>query len=293
MAILKKVSVVIPSNKPLNQITKISYKFIVQQTYRNIELLIYLNGINKKERKLVINYFEKLNIYNHKIICFYSKKQITPGLARLKLINESSGEYIIFIDADDIPDINLISYKMNFANKENSDIVCSSANIFSNIKEYKYEKMKIRSYFIKLMFLTLFRRSFLPLTINLMPNSGTLVKKNLSNKSILENYPNYKHEDFIFYLSLINNIKTISIIEKPLISYYVSRKTMTGNKLLSRIWHAKAVTYYKKIPLFYSILLTLFGVLFSQPLIFLFENARLFFMKSDTKNNKFSFLLKD
>ena len=86
----------------------------------------------------------------------------------------------------------------------------------------------------------------------------------------------------------MKNPQYIALIEKPLIAYNVNKQTLTGNKLLSKIWHAKAISKARNIPLINSVLLTLFGVFILMPIIFLLEKIRLL-LKTKSGQNKISF----
>ena len=281
-----KVSVILPSNRPLSDLTKVSYKSIIQQKYRNIEVLIFLNGISKKECDLILEFLFQNNIHNHTINHFYNKDPILPGNVRSELLNFSSGEYIIFLDADDIPDINLISIKIECAKKFKVDMVCSNAYTFSKVSDYKSGEMYKRNYSISILTLKYFRNSLIPLAINLVPNSGTLIRKTKYNKKILANYPKSRHEDFLFYLELISHVNGIALIQIPLISYHINRNTLTGNKIISKIWHVKALFKVKRIPFIKSIILTLSGVLLLSPIFFILNKIiSIFNMIRDRKND--------
>tara|TARA_S200000501_G_C20773940_1_gene721806 strand:+ start:75 stop:965 length:891 start_codon:yes stop_codon:yes gene_type:complete len=271
---MEKVSIIMPSNRILSPLTKITYKSAIQQNYQNVEFLIYINGLSIKKKDSIINFLKDSNIFNHKIKYIYSFKKISPGEARLKLIEISSGNLIIFIDSDDIADINLISSKMKLAKNKNLDIICCSAYTFSNLNEYKSGFMNERKYAISLMLLNLFGNSFLPLSVNLIPNSGTLIRRKIKNDYVFKNYPQCNHEDFLFYQELLKCSKQVALIEKPLISYSIHRKTLTGNKIKSRIWHAKAISQLANISLIKSLFLSLIGCLIILPLIFILEKIR-------------------
>ena len=275
-----------PSNHLLSPLTEISYKFSIQQDYKNLEFLIYLNGMSSINKELIIAFLNKNNIFNHKIVYLYSSNKVLPGEARSKLINISKGELIIFIDADDIPKTNLVSSKIKIASNKNFDIICSSANTFSNLRQYKAGLMKLRSYAIPLTILTLFKNSFVPLSVNLIPNSGTMIRRKSKNKGYLESYPISKHEDFLFYLNLLSTSQNIALIEKPLIAYNINKNTLTGNKILSKIWHAKAISSSRGIPLIKSLLITISGILILLPMIFFLEKIRLILKRDLFKKTK-------
>ena len=278
-----------PSNHILSPLTEISYKFSVQQDYKNLEFLIYLNGMSSINKEKIIAFLNEHNIYKHEIVYLYSSKKVIPGEARSKLIKIAKGELIVFLDADDIPKTNLVSSKIKIANHKNIDIICSSANTFSNLRQYKLGLMKLRSYAIPLSILTLFGNSFLPLAINLIPNSGTMIRRKIKNKKYLESYPKSNHEDFVFYLNLLTTSQNIALIDKPLIAYSINRNSLTGNKFLSKIWHAKAISSARKIPIIYSLLLTIIGILFVLPIIFILEKIRLILNREVFKKREINF----
>ena len=285
---IEKVSIIMPSNNILSPLTEMSYKFSIQQDYKNLEFLIYLNGMTLINKEKIINFLNKNNIYKHDIIILYSNYKVSPGKARSELIKASHGDLIVFIDSDDIPKTNLISSKMKLAYDKDLDIICCSANTFSNLRQYQIGSMKLRTYAISLSFLALFGNTFVPLAVNLIPNSGTMIRRKIKNKDVLQRYPNARHEDFIFYLLLMKNPQYIALIEKPLIAYNVNKQTLTGNKLLSKIWHAKAISKARNIPLINSVLLTLFGIFILMPVIFVLEKIRLI-LKTKSGQNKISF----
>ena len=286
---METVSIIMPANHILSPLTEISYKSSIQQDYKKIELLIYLNGMSLMNKELIIDFLNKNNIYNHKIVHLYSLDKVLPGEARSKLIKISKGELIIFIDSDDIPKTNLISTKIKIAQNKDIDIVCSSAYTFTNLNQYYRGLMKLRSYVIPLKILTLFGNSFVPLSVNLIPNSGTMIRRKNKNKKYLESYPNSKHEDFLFYLNLLSTPQNIALIHKPLIAYYINRNTLTGNKFLSRIWHAKAISSARNIPFIYSLLIAASGIIIVLPIIFVLERIRLIIKRNILKKTKVSF----
>ena len=71
---IEKVSIIMPSNNILSPLTEMSYKFSIQQDYKNLEFLIYLNGMTLLNKEKIINYLNKHNIYKHDIIILYSRR---------------------------------------------------------------------------------------------------------------------------------------------------------------------------------------------------------------------------
>ena len=271
-------SIIMPSCHKLTSINKICYENSIKQNYENVEFLIFINGIDKKEYNKLIGFLENKNIYNHKIKSLYSKKRVAAGKARRDLLKISSGEYIVFLDSDDIPSKILISNKVEISKKNDSNIVFCNAKL--NKKKSLRNSSLHRNYYI---YLSRFKKFFnyqLFEGINLFPNSGTLIKKNSKNMVLLNKYPICRHEDFIFYKKLISINKEFTVTNQYLISYNVCN-TLTSNKLRSRFWHFKSLTEELKRPA-----INAFFIIINGFIIIIF--IRFLFAISTVRNNSLS-----
>ena len=90
-----KVSVIIPYFRNIRYIDQ-SISSAINQTYKNWELIFYDNCSKDSSVFTVKNYKDK------RIKCFYSKKFLNLGLARKKALSKAKGEFITFLDTDDI-----------------------------------------------------------------------------------------------------------------------------------------------------------------------------------------------
>jgi len=271
---LKKdlASIIMPSCHKLTNNNKICYENSIKQNYSNVEFLIFVNGINKKEYYKLLEFLENKNIYNHKIKSLYSESRIPIGKARRDLLKISNGEYIIFLDSDDIPKKSIIKDKILISKLNNSNIIFSNANLHKNISSKKRNIIN-RNYFIYLIkFKKIFNHQIFE-GINLFPNSGTLIKKTRKNLKLLKSYPICNHEDFIFYKKLISLNKEFTASNKYLISYNVGDSS-TSNKIKSRIWHFNCLIKELKRNIIQAIIYIFIGSLFLIILriIFIFFN---------------------
>ena len=141
-------SIIMPSCHKLNNINKICYENSIKQNYKNVEFLIFVNGIDKTEYNKLIGFLETKNIYYHQIKSLYSKKRVAIGKARRDLLKISSGEYIIFLDSDDIPSKSLIRNKVEISKKYGSNIVFCNAKL-NKIKSLRNSNLH-RNYYIYL-----------------------------------------------------------------------------------------------------------------------------------------------
>ena len=91
------VSVIIPYYENLRLLKK-SLKSVLQQSYNNLEIILINDNPKKNlnfELKNILTNSKKIKIINNKINC-------GAGLSRNKGIKYSKGEYIAFLDSDDI-----------------------------------------------------------------------------------------------------------------------------------------------------------------------------------------------
>ena len=71
---------------------------VLKQTYKNIEIIVVDDGSTDDTKAIVGGYIEK---YADRIRYFYQENK-GPGVARNLGIKQSKGQYIAFLDADDI-----------------------------------------------------------------------------------------------------------------------------------------------------------------------------------------------
>ena len=96
---------------------------ILDQSHTDWELIV-IDDNSKDKTKLILKEYQ--NLYPKKIKLILLEKNIGPGLARNKGIEIAQGEYITFIDSDDIWTKNKIKDHLYFMKK--NDLVFSHAS---------------------------------------------------------------------------------------------------------------------------------------------------------------------
>ena len=129
------VSIIMPYYKKINFIEK-TYYSIINQTYENYELLIIYDDLDLSEYENLI----KLTKNNKKVRIFKNKKNIGAGLSRNLGIKNSKGEYISFIDADDIWNKDKLSAQIKFMKKNNYFFSYTNYS-----KQYKNKIIEVRA----------------------------------------------------------------------------------------------------------------------------------------------------
>ena len=113
---------------------KESIESVVSQRYKNWELIIVDDGSSDRSISIIESYVEKDNR-----IRLYKNETVEhgPGIARNYGIEQTSGKYTYFLDADDWIEKDLLQDTVSLAEKMNADIVPFGFIIESNGKKIK------------------------------------------------------------------------------------------------------------------------------------------------------------
>ena len=103
------ISVIIPYYKKKNFIQK-TINSILNQTYKNFEILIVYDDTNKSDLKII----NKIKKKDKRIRIIINKKNIGAGESRNKGIKNSRGKFIAFIDGDDLWKKNKLKEQLNY-----------------------------------------------------------------------------------------------------------------------------------------------------------------------------------
>ena len=107
-----KISIIMP-NFNNEKFIKSTLRSIINQTFRQWELIIVDDNSNKNTIKIL------KNLKNKKIKVIFLKKNKGAGYCRNLAIKNSSGKYLAFIDSDDIWKNKKLSSQFNFMRKNN------------------------------------------------------------------------------------------------------------------------------------------------------------------------------
>lgn len=117
-----KISVIMLIHNRENYVEK-AIKSIMNQTFNNYEFIIINNGSTDRSREIA----EKLAKQESKINIINLSTNCGIGSGRNKGLNIAKGEYITFIDDDDIAEPDMLEFLYNLANNNNADIsICGS-----------------------------------------------------------------------------------------------------------------------------------------------------------------------
>lgn len=201
---MTKISIIIPVYNGEKYIEK-CLDSIKNQTFKDYEVLIINDGSKDNTKNLIEKYL------NDKRFKLFNRTNHGIGASRNFGLNESSGEYICFIDSDDYVDKEYLEKLYNKILKENLDIVvCNYIELNEDLNIEK--KVKIKAFDNT----TIDKNPELLLNINKSPWNK------IYRKSILKNikFPtDLKYEDTEFLCKALYNSKLGYIAEY--LNYYV------------------------------------------------------------------------
>lgn len=226
-----KISVIIPTYNR-GQLLIRSLKSILNQTYKNIEVLIIDDG-SKDDTKQKIS-----NIHDNRIRYIQLRKNKGASFARNLGIKKSIGKYITFQDSDDISFYD--KFKMQIENllKHKSDLDFCKIRFYKffnssySIIPYDYQHQMIIE-----------NKAFEALCYgNFISTCSMVVKKNIIEKYLFDNsFPRLQDYDLI--LRMMPDIK-ISYTNKILNELYIHKDSITNSN--SRLKKAILLLLKKK-----------------------------------------------
>ncbi len=138
----KLVSIVIPTYNSKDYIGE-CLKAVIEQTYNNIEIIIVDDGSTDDTKNICATYASR-----DKRIKIITQQNHGVSTARNAGIDAAIGDYITFVDADDIPELTLIEEYMDAKNEwKNKDISFISCGMFFD--NYVNKNVDNKAYFLE------------------------------------------------------------------------------------------------------------------------------------------------
>ena len=113
----KKVSVIIPNYNAGKYILK-CMDSVIKQTYKNIELIVIDDGSNDGSWSIIQEYAKR-----NENISILHQQNLNASIARNRGIEVATGEYLIFLDSDDILYQEAIEKMVSKIERDQSDMV--------------------------------------------------------------------------------------------------------------------------------------------------------------------------
>lgn len=212
------VSVVMPIYNAERYLIK-AIESVLKQTYQNWELLLINDCSSDQSLKIIRNY-EKID---ERIKCINNTENKGAALSRNIALKQSVGEYIAFLDSDDVWFEEKIEKQLEFMIK-NDILMCHGDYNFIDEKDFILKTIITDK---EINYKKLLRE-------NQIKTSFLVIKKEICQKI---KFPNIKHEDFAFFLELLKKNNISSIKNDCLCGdYRILSTSLSANKVKSAIW---------------------------------------------------------
>jgi len=214
-----KVSVVIPAFNAENTIAETLYS-LFWQSFRNFEIIVVDDGSSDRTGKIV----ESLKGCSPVLTYLYQKNK-GPAAARNKGFSHSQGEYLIWVDADDIWLPQRLEMLVSFLDKNaNVDLVTSDAYLWyppAKIKGTYYSTYPLPKEF---SFTNLLQRNFV--------FTSTLMRRSVWSKTggLNESRNIIGVEDYEFWLRVLKKNFKLAVLGDPLMFYRINPKGLSAKK---------------------------------------------------------------
>lgn len=195
------VSIIVPVYNAANYLQD-TIQSVCQQSYKNIELILYNDGSTDESKKICLDAQKK----DDRIIVI-NKPNRGPAISRNEGIEIASGKFIVFVDSDDTINKEFIEKALLCARETDSDFVmCGYEKRYPDRSEFVYEQTK---HYIKNEL-----SDVLPRFVERCLIQGPcwkLFKKSIIKKNGIVFQPEWKlGEDAFFVYSYLKCIETFS-----------------------------------------------------------------------------------
>lgn len=204
----------------LNNLSNINFK-------EKFEIILINDGSSDNSEKIVKNFSKiKLRLYS-------LPKNMGPGAARNLGIKKARGQYIFFLDVDDILDKNILSELYNKATKNKIDLIFCDRKWIENNKNLRKNKFafpKNKIFNLTNIKKAMDRRFYDPLTaVGLFQTTGRLIKRSIIVKNRIKFEKKLRYlEDEAFEWDLLGYLKKIVYVHQQLYSYHLHNNINTG-----------------------------------------------------------------
>ena len=220
------ISVIIPYYKKKNSILK-TVNSVLNQIYQNFEIIIIYDDENNND----LNFINEIKNKDNRIFIIKNKKQMGAGNSRNIGINNSKGEFIAFLDADDTWKNDKLNKQINFMKINNYEASHTSYSIINERNEVIGNRTA---------------RNFFKLKELLkscdIGTSTVMIKRNLINNDV-KFAPLKTKEDFVLWLKLLQkNIKIYGLNE--ILTYWSRSNSSLSSSTIQKLIDGFSV-YYK------------------------------------------------
>ena len=208
------VSIVMPAYN-CEKIIAESINSIIFQTYQNWELIVIDDGSKDNTLKVINEFGDR----DPRIKPMNNEKNMGVSATRNRAIEKASGDWIAFLDSDDMWESTKLEKQMKVAKEKSAEFLFTGANyinedgepfkgIFEVPEKVSYKKLRNQ---------------------NVISCSSVLIKKKFFDNIKMEK--DEMHEDYAVWLRVLKLGVTAYGVNEPLLIYRISRNSKSGNKI--------------------------------------------------------------
>jgi glycosyltransferase involved in cell wall biosynthesis len=214
---LSKVSIVMPAYNAEETIVE-SIQSVLSQTYSNFEIIIVDDGSSDGTTTLVNSIFSDSRII--------LKEIANSGVANARNtgMRQATGEYIAFLDSDDVWDSGFLAACIQaFNEKDNIRVVYTHYKIFKSNVNQNINGLQNRYKFIP-------HSLYRIMIYDYIPTSASMIKRSVVLDGDFFDMRFFGTEDWEFWIRIISKYD-IHYISEPLVYYREHSKGISKNKL--------------------------------------------------------------
>lgn len=239
------VSIIMPCYNAQDYIEE-AIRSVIQQHYKNWELIIINDRSSDNSQEIIERYQAK----NIRIISLQNSNNIGAAQSRNRGVVLARGEYIAFLDSDDVWLEEKLSKQVALMQK-NHIALCYSAYDVIDAQGVKTSTFHVPS---RLSYSDILKTSTIG-TLTTIYNAKTLGKYYFEEMG---------HEDYVMKLQLLKRVAYAQGIDEPLAKYRVHTKSLSRNKFHAAQWQWKIYREVEQLSLvksiYYFLHYTYFGI---------------------------------
>lgn len=216
------VSVIIPAYNA-EKIVGFTLDSVINQTYKNLEIII-VNDCSKDKTLDVLNAYAKKD---KRIKVMSNEKNSGVAETRNNALRVATGDYIAFVDADDVWNLEKIEKQLGFMLENDYKLTYTSVQFIDNDGNLTGQKFIVPE---EVTFNKLLKQNVITL-------SSAMISKEVLGDRIF--HDDHLHEDFIMWLEILkNDVDKAHGIKDVLVDYRLTPGSKSRNK-----WKSLKMTY--------------------------------------------------
>jgi teichuronic acid biosynthesis glycosyltransferase TuaG len=205
-----RVSVVIPCFNCEKFIGK-CLNSVLNQTHRDLEIIIIDDYSSDNTYSFLVDFAKK----DSRIVLLKNSLNMGVSYSRNLGISNAKGDYLCFLDSDDVWDINKIEKQLIFMVNNNYSLSYTLFTIFDDNSHKTLKKLPNRVNFVRLLY------------GNCIALSSTMLKRSSINDL---QFKKIGHEDYLFWLNYLSFEEYGFLLKENLLFYRIHSKSISYNK---------------------------------------------------------------